>query len=315
VAGASAVFQWLREFVFLAIPPFRTRLAAQIASSDAAYTIVVNTRADQLVAFDMTRKTVARLGAAANVDERVLDLRKKLSSVLDLPKVTNFRPGEILEEDFAEGLPLRSLTTAERLRIVRTLVGQFESLVERHTQSESEAGFWREAVAAFRDLELPSSMRSAFDTLPADIDRQFEELGFCVAHGDLSASNILVTSSGATLIDLEDCAVLPVFFDLFFLAHQEAICGRDDILEYVVLGEGYARIARTLDKRCSASGQAQWAMWVWASLIAECFAWTGKSGSPALSATRLQTWWSPLRRVLPASKVDTRSNGDSCLVS
>lgn len=56
------------------------------------------------------------------------------------------------------------------------------------------------------------------------------------SHGDLTTGNLLYADGIVTLIDLEDCAILPFFYDLFNLALSEAERERYDLVAALATG-------------------------------------------------------------------------------
>jgi hypothetical protein len=159
----------------------------------------------------------------SSVDSSYLDHRNALSLFLPTPAMTMSSDRRVLTEELLDGQLLSSCAPEAKLAVFQTLAeGYAKMFAATHYNAEC-----LEAMAA-----VSTSDSSAYTTewprtqTGSELVRVMFSWTWFMSHGDLSAKNIIVGPRGATLIDFDDMALRPWFFDLVLLAMRDEFLGK-----------------------------------------------------------------------------------------
>ena len=272
------------------------------------YTLVVMSKAGEPILFDRDCTEVVRVTGSPQTDTARDDARRALARYFVVPAVQVLSAGRIVREEFVEGEAFLHAGPEPRARVVDQLLQRYESLTDCEAR-RAPAGFWAGAVAAVRALDLPPTMREGLAQLDQSFVDRAREIPFAPAHGDLSGSNLFVNARGGAFIDMDDCDFFPAFFDLFFLAHQEFLRGRDDVWQRLVAATDRNPIGRALGRLAAAGAVLDMRTWIWASFITECYMWRRKAGAQPLTGETLRAWWSPIHAAVDRPPAGARPRG------
>lgn len=287
----------LLRILYAIVPPVVVMVAKEKpeAALGSEFGIFVSARGGDGILINPDRGEVLRVKRkGSRIDDGQLEMRKRLGRFLLVPKACVIAGGSGIKEEYVNGRPLRCLGTNVRRRIVDQLVRRYEEMSE--TDVEYPGGeFWDGVMASESALRLSAETKQSMEEARVDLCGLFQKLPFTPAHGDLGGNNVIVTDRGPTLIDLEDCALLPVYFDIFFLSHQEWLAGRRDLWEHFVNGPGWTRIGRVLEKHLIGDCMVSRRAWIFGSFLVECSQWRIKPGSQLLDASTMEKSWLPVQ--------------------
>lgn len=292
---------FLKRIVYLSVPPsvVRLRRGAHQYSEPALrtdYKLAISAKAGDIILIDSNFQEIVRVSDRSIVDKPWIDLRRRLGKFVTLPSFEIVGGGMIVKERFLQGDPFLCLGTPSRVTVALQLAQQYEALTASDC-GRAPSGFWEEVLEYVMGLPLPAAAKRWIDLIGDDFALELRQFPFTPAHGDLSANNIIITQQGPALIDLEDCAFLPAFFDLFFLCHQEHLAGREDIWNQLIAGSGWEAIDRELNRANGYRNSPSKTIWILGAFFAECYLWQRKVGAKALNVAILAEWWDPIEQL------------------
>ncbi|MEM7083794.1 MAG: phosphotransferase [Pseudomonadota bacterium] len=283
----------VRNAIYRLIPPVFARVKgfALQAENDLqhSFSILVCAKAGNAILIHRDQARVLKTGDAS-INENVLRLRQRLSKHIASPSFEVLEDSAGLLETFVSGSVFTALSAGRRAEIFKHLLDRYTSL-SQEAHADSPQDYWRDAIGYAMTLPLPSSTRDALRAFSASHIQQLQRLSFTPSHGDLSGLNIIDSSDGPMVIDLEECLYLPTFFDLYFLAHQEALKGRQDIWALINRDEIWSQMSHVLQVRLT------WREWLVAMFACELYEWQKKRGATTLNAPILLNWWAPIEQL------------------
>ncbi|WP_108248969.1 phosphotransferase [Planctomonas deserti] len=183
------------------------------AGRTGSATTVVQTKAGGLILFDAGRGVVVHR-RRANLPVGYETHRELLQRHFPGPGWSLDRDRRTLTEDLAPGSVLREQSPAVRLAVARDMLTASAGAVAATRRGTAADQVEAAVRAVLADPSVPTELAARVRTAAEELGAAARSWPLALSHGDLTGLNVMVTPTGEwTVIDFEDCAELPYFFD------------------------------------------------------------------------------------------------------
>ncbi|MFD3443761.1 phosphotransferase [Microbacteriaceae bacterium 4G12] len=191
-----------------ALPVLRTG-----AGRTGSATTVVQTKAGGLILFDASRGVVVHRRRAV-LPAGYETNRELLQRHLPGPGWSLDGDRRTLTENLAPGSVLREQSPAVRVDVARDLLVASAGSVAATRRGTAADQVQAAVRAVLADPSVPTELAARVHAAAEELGAAARSWPLALSHGDLTGLNVMVTSTGEwTVIDFEDCAELPYFFD------------------------------------------------------------------------------------------------------